>query len=144
MRFAIIAGSILTSALALTACAPADYSAGDRAPQLTEKQQAKLDKKLAGRVPGEPVSCIWQARNLNYTAISDDVLIYERGNTVYVNQPYGGCNGAEDYALVTRNTTSRLCSGQIAHVADLQLGMNVGSCALGKFTPYRKTGDAAD
>lgn len=136
--------SSAAAALALSACAPAQY-AENSAPLLTEKQQKKLDRKLAGRVAGEPVSCITQMRGRSdYTAISDDILIYEVGSTVYVNQPYNGCRGAENNAIISSRPTSQLCSGEILEVRDLTSGTSYGSCALGKFTPYRKVDSAAD
>ncbi|WP_164115251.1 hypothetical protein [Sphingorhabdus sp. Alg239-R122] len=145
MRKVFVPLSLMASAMALTGCAQADYAAGEKEPQLTEKQQVKLDKKLAGRVAGEPVSCIQRSRVRNFTAISDDVLLYEVGDTVYVNQPYGGCPGVTRDTLVTRATTNRLCSGDIARVTDLQIGIDVGSCAFSEFVPYRKVEeDSAD
>ncbi len=125
--------------LVLTSCAPAGSSAETsyQPAALTAKQQAKLDRKLAGRVAGEPVSCIASLRGAQSTTISDDILLYEVGGTVYLNQPYGGCNGAENNTLIIRRPTSQLCSGEIAVVSDFSTGTELGSCALGKFTPYR-------
>ena len=140
----LILVSSAAAILALSGCAQAEY-AESTPPQLTEKQQKKLDRKLAGRIAGEPVSCIRQLRGrTDYTAVSDDILIYEVGDTVYVNQPYGGCPGAENNALVTRRTTSQLCSGEPVEVYDTLNDMTYGNCALGKFTPYRKPGTASD
>ena len=104
-----------------------------------------LEYIKVGSRGGEPVSCISQLRRDNeFTVISDDILVYEVGNIVYVNQPYGGCNGAEHNAVINKRTTSQLCSGEILEVRNLQIGATYGSCALGKFTPYRKIDSSAD
>jgi len=136
----------IACAATLSSCAPSATAdqASYQMPQLTQKQQAKLDRKLSGRVAGEPVSCISPYRNTDYTAVSDDILIYEVGTTVYVNQPYGGCKGAENHALVSTRPTTQICSGEIAEVRDTVSGFSYGSCSLGKFTPYRKVDSSAD
>ncbi len=144
MRKIFIPLSLMASAVALAGCAPVDYAAGEKEPQLTEKQQAKLDKKLAGRVAGEPVSCIQQSRIRSFTAISDDVLVYEVGNTLYVNQPYRGCRGVTNDTLVTRTSAGSLCRGDQARITDLQNGFDVGTCTFGEFTPYRMAENSAD
>ena len=137
-RFSLIASLAALSSLA--ACAPAGSSAynTDQPPQLTAKQQAKLDRLLKGRVAGEPVSCISQTQIRDFTAVSDDVLVYDTGGTVYVNRPYGGCPGVTRDTLITRTPSTQLCSGDIATVQDLQIPMSNGSCAFGDFVPYRK------
>ena len=139
MRIHISVISGLTVLSLFAACAPAGSAANaDQPPELTAKQQKKLDKLLAGRVAGKPVSCISQSRTLDFTAVSDDVLVYDAGRTVYVNRPYGGCPGVVNYTLVTRTSGTQLCTGDIATVQDLQFSGLRGSCSFGEFVPYRK------
>ena len=58
---------------------------------------------------------------------------------VYRNDFRGGsCDrlGGGSYALVTRSTSTSLCSGDIAQVVDTANGFTVGSCVLGDFVPF--------
>lgn len=121
----------------LAACATAGM-AEDKPPQLSEKQQAALDRALEGKVAGEPQSCISLIQRADLQVISDDLLLYKAGRTVYVNRVLGSCNGLSfGRTLVTNVWGSQICRGDIARVADLSAGMLTGSCALGDFVPYR-------
>lgn len=109
---------------------------------LTEKEQAKLDKELEGRVAGPARSCIQLRDQKNYRAISDDVLIFSssrNAKTIYVNRPQNGCRGAKRDTLTYQRPDTALCHGNIASVVDFQANITVSSCALGKFIPYTKT-----
>lgn len=120
--------------LALAACS------GSYTPTpLTEKQTAQLDKALAGLVPGEKTSCINREAQTNFTVISGNTLLYRVSKKlVYKNDLIGSCNGlARGDTMIVRTWGSQYCRGDITTSADLQTGMNTGSCALGDFTPYR-------
>ena len=106
----------------------------------TAEAQAHLDKLLAGRVAGQPASCLPPSRSNNMVTIDENTIVFDSGGTVYRNDLRGGgCNRlGGSYALVTRSFGSRLCSGDIAEVADLSTGSTVGSCVLGDFVPYSK------
>jgi hypothetical protein len=109
--------------------------------QLTEEQQAKLDKRLEGRTAGEPQSCINHNDQRNMTVISDDILIFSssrNARTIYVNKPYGGCHNADRNILSYRRATSSLCKGEIIQLIDNGSQMTMGSCAFGDFVPYTK------
>lgn len=126
--------------LLLAACATSGM-AEDKALDLSDKQKAALDKALAGKVAGKPQSCISLTQRADLQVISDDVLLYKAGRTVYYNRVIGSCGGlASGRTLVTTIFGSQLCRGDIARVADLQVGMLTGSCALGDFVPYRPAG----
>lgn len=108
---------------------------------LTEKQQSKFDKALAGRTAGPAQNCISRSEQRHFTAISDDIFIFKasRNNeVVYVNQPKNGCRGAQRNALVYQRPNTILCSGDIVRVEDLLSNTPVSSCAFGKFIPYTK------
>src|SRR3546814_1161482 len=63
--------------------------------------------------------------------ISDDVLLYKIGRTVYVNRMMGNCSGLTNgRTLVSYVWGSQVCRGDIARVADLNVGMITGSCAF--------------
>lgn len=109
---------------------------------LTEKEQAKLDKELEGRVAGPARSCIQLRDQRNFKAISDDVLIFsssKNAKTIYVNKPRNGCHGAKRHSLTYQRPDTALCNGNIASVVDFQANITVSSCAFSKFVPYTKT-----
>ncbi len=127
--------------LALMLAAPAANS-GTAEVKLSEKEQAKFDKKIAGREAGKPVSCINRTDQKNMTVIGDKYLIYSRSSnpkTIYVNEPYGGCRDVDRHTLVTRRPSSQLCRGEIAQVKDFPSGAFIDSCSFGSFVPYTKT-----
>jgi hypothetical protein len=126
---------MLLGPLLLAACA----TGADTAPQLTEKQTQTLEKELAGKVPGEKVSCISQFPQTNMRVISNQVLLYKvNSKLIYKNELLGSCSGlSRGDTLITKSFGSQLCRGDIAHTADLTIGTLSGSCALGDFIPYR-------
>lgn len=126
--------------MALAGCTAASDS---EPPRLTEKQAMRLDKAIAGKVAGEPVSCAGRVGvGDRLEVISDGVLLYRANrNLVYVNRLIGECNGiSRGDTLVLKPTLSQYCSGDIARSVDLTIGMTTGSCALGEFVPYRTPG----
>lgn len=106
---------------------------------LTEKQTARLEKELAGKVAGAPTNCISRIPQADLRVISDSVLLYRvSSRLVYRNDLIGRCTGLQrGDTLITQGYGSQICRGDIARVADLPSGMVTGSCALGDFTPYR-------
>ncbi|MBQ0770863.1 hypothetical protein [Parasphingorhabdus sp.] len=112
--------------------------------ELSEQQQAKLDKRLEGRTAGEPQSCISMNDQRNMTVISDDILIFgsrRNAKTIYVNKPYGGCRNAANSILSYSRPTSSLCKGEIIKLIDSASRIEMGSCAFGDFVPYTKNED---
>lgn len=130
-------GWIYMVPLMLTACA-GSY----QPPQLTEKQAAKLEAALAGKTPGEKVSCVPRQPSSNLTAISGNVLLYRvNSRLIYRNDLIGSCAGlSRGDTLIVRTYGAQYCRGDMASSADLVAGMVTGSCALGDFTPYRAPG----
>jgi Family of unknown function (DUF6491) len=111
-------------------------------PRLTERQAARLESALAGKVAGEPVSCISRYPQSNLTAISDSVLLYRvSSRLIYRNDLMGGCHGiSRGDTLIVTSHGSQYCRGDMAKSANLSSGMITGACALGTFTPYRTPG----
>lgn len=131
---------LVISALALAACTPSAAEQGriDRSAEVT---QTKLATALAGLTPGEPTSCLPLTGTPQYqTEGYGPVILYKfsRG-LVYRNDTAGGCEAiARGDILVTRQYGSQLCSGDIATTVDNVSRITTGSCALGRFTPYRR------
>lgn len=125
----------------LAACANPDTPEARAAAIEREAEVAEeLAEKLRGLVPGEPVSCIQTTQVRSSDVIGERVLLYKvSSNLIYRNDPAGGCPGLDDStALVTRTTSTQLCSGEIATVADLRAGFSTGSCVFSEWVPYRR------
>lgn len=129
--------SICLIPLMLAACA-----GGSEPPRLTEKQAARLEAALEGKVAGEPVNCVSRYPGSSLTAVSESVLLYRvSGRLIYRNDLIGSCTGlGRGDTLIIKPTGSQYCRGDIARSADLVTGSITGGCALGSFTPYRTPG----
>lgn len=105
------------------------------------KEDARLEKELAGLTPGKPQNCI-HLRDAHGTQSFENgkgTLIFRVSRKlVYRNDTQGSCNGiGRDRALITHIFGSnQLCRGDIAHSADLLAGFTGGSCAMNDFVPY--------
>lgn len=122
----------LAAALLTAACTTGAPPSAEPSPKLTEA--------LSGRQAGKPVSCI-NLRDISSTRIIDNsTIIYETSQRRwYVNRPPGGCPSlGPNRTLVTRTTTTSLCSGDIVRIVDAPSAMEFGSCGLGEFVPYTK------
>ncbi|WP_257539377.1 hypothetical protein [Sphingobium sp. CFD-1] len=128
---------IMLAPLLLGACA-GSYEA----PRLTEKQTAELEKALAGKVPGEKVSCVTMRPQGSFRVISGNIVLYRMSSKlIYKNELIGSCPGlTRGDTMIIRPFGSQYCRGDIARSADLTIGMTTGTCALGDFTPYRTPG----
>lgn len=110
---------------------------------LSARDGARLEKRLAGRTAGKPISCIPGRQNMHVEQYGEQTLLYTNGaansSPLYRNDPAGGCNQAgRGYAIVSRTTIGQVCSGDIIRVVDQRLGTDYGSCVLGRFTPYSR------
>lgn len=106
----------------------------------TPQAEAALARALEGRVAGAPQSCI-ALFDMGSTRIIDrrTILFEGPGGVIWRNDIPQACAGlAPDRAIVTRTSTGMLCSGDIVQVIDRPSAVTLGSCGLGKFTPYRK------
>lgn len=128
-----LAIALIASALAACTTAPEPMTRSAEA-------EAQLNRMLAGKTAGTPISCLPSWRSGNMVTIDDNTVVFRDGpNRLYRNDFGGGtCHrlGTGSYALVTRSHSSSLCSGDIAQVVDVANGFTVGSCVLGEFVPY--------
>jgi len=106
---------------------------------LTQKQAAKLEKALEGKVAGEKQGCINREPRTNLTVISNNVLLYRVSRKlVYKNELIGSCNGlTRGDIMIVRSFGSQMCRGDFTTTASPVSGMTSGACALGDFIPYR-------
>ena len=102
-------------------------------------QQAKLAQLTAGKVAGQPQSCLPFYRSNDMVVVSEDTVAFKQGRSrVWVNHMQGACSNLDrgSNALVTRTSTTSLCRGDIATVIDTSTRIPVGSCEFGDFVPF--------
>lgn len=136
----LIYAAALIAAPLLASCAPAG-SAEPGAEALTPKQAERLDKQLAGKVPGPPEKCLPNFRTTDTIRVSDSILLYRAsGNLVYRNDLKSSCPGLarDSDIMVVRQFGSSACSGDFFHLVDRSSGIRGPTCVLGEFVPYRK------
>ncbi len=125
----------------LASCAPAG-SVEPGAAALTPKQAATLDKQLAGKVAGEPVTCLnANSRSYQTIRVSDDILLYRAsGKLVYRNTLSGSCPGLarDNDIMVVQSHGTGTCRGDFFHLVDRASGIRGPTCVFGEFVPYRK------
>jgi len=128
-------------AISLLLCAAILAGCATQPPSPTEmaRAQAEFQKLTAGKVAGQPISCLSSYRRNDMVKIDDSTIAFKNGKTVYVNKLIGACSGLNSgfYTLVTTSSGPGLCRGDIARVADVRTGMTYGSCAIGDFIPYK-------
>ena len=100
--------------------------------------QERLDRAIAGKVAGAPISCISLPRAGSSEIIDETAIIYRQSRSrLVVNRIPGGCPGlTRNRAFATRTPGTRLCRGDIITVFDPRAQIPYGSCALGDFVPY--------
>jgi len=123
--------AILAAAAMLAA--PAAFAKDKRPPE------QQLEKLLEGRVAGTPQDCINLAATNSSQVIDKTAIVYRVGNTLWVNRPRGGADQlGDDDILVTKTTTSRLCSIDTVELRDRTSHMYSGFVSLSEFVPYRR------
>ena len=131
---------LLTAGSLLASCTTAPPQETARAPD----KQTELAQLLVGKVAQQPISCLRHYQSNDMRVIDEDTVAFRDGAArTYVAHLNGGCSslGRAGTALVTRQFgTADLCQGEIARVVDTAVGMTVGSCSFGDFTPYVRPG----
>lgn len=124
--------ALCATGFALVGATPAEAK-----PRLTGEQQ--LAKMLEGKVAGTPVDCITLHTIDSTTVIDKTAVVYKSGRTYYVQRPRAGADQLDDDdILVTRLTTSELCSIDTVQLHDRVTGFWHGFLTLDKFVPYAK------
>lgn len=101
--------------------------------------EVKLQKILKGRVAGTPVDCITLSTITSSEIIDGKAIVYRSGNKIYVNEPRSGASSlSDDDVLVTRTSSSQLCSIDTVNLIDRSSRFPRGFVFLGKFVPYTK------
>jgi hypothetical protein len=123
----------------LFACAAVFLLAAQSAgPPRTVEAQAKLDKLLEGRVPGESRKCVNTAIVTNAIGIDDRTLLFKDGPRIWRTELRAsfecGRLGRQSF-IHTESAANRICIGDQLEFED---GNITGACVLGDFTPYTK------
>lgn len=130
----------LLLALALAGCAPT-VAETRQADQRQARQDAKLQRALAGLTPGQPQTCLDgpDRRFARIDTYGTTVLYRISGDRVYRNDMGGNCaTSSIDPIFITSTPTTSLCRGDIAQLVDHTSRFPVGSCAYGDFVPYTR------
>jgi hypothetical protein len=98
----------------------------------------ELQKMLAGRSSGAPVSCISLRSASNVTVIDRKAIVYRVGGRLYVNTPENPADLRDDDILVTKTFGSQLCNHDVVHLVDRGSQFTRGFVMLGKFVPYSR------
>lgn len=129
---AALVGAMLLSAVAADAARP----------RLTGEE--KLAKALEGREAGAPVDCIYMPSVRSSRIYDKTAIVYDAGIVLYVQRPKVGASSLDDDdVLVTRLTSSQLCSIDTIQLLDRSSHFYRGFVGLDKFVPYRKPAKAA-
>lgn len=107
------------------------------------KSQARLAQLLDGKSAGAPQSCLQSYRANDMIIIDDSTIVFrETPGRLWVMHPKSPCHllSSGPYALVTKTVGSGLCRGDIGQVFDTLSHATVGSCVMGDFVPYTKSG----
>ncbi|HEX8194133.1 MAG TPA: hypothetical protein VF552_14660 [Allosphingosinicella sp.] len=130
MRTPLLALALLASIAAPVAAA----SAAER-----RSPEARLARAVEGRVEGEPTRCLNNLRFTSSRIIDGTAIVYEAGNTLWVNRPRGGAESLDQWdVLVTRQFSPQLCRGDVVRLYDSSSMIQTGAVFLGDFVPYRR------
>ena len=124
--------------LLIAGCAPAATAPLPPPTPIT----AQSERVLAGKVAGEPVSCLRAIDARNPVTLENGVAYRVSSKLAYVQQFNGQCSRSmlRNGFLVRRSTQTQLCRGDIASVNDRTSNILLGSCVYDDFIPYRTPG----
>jgi hypothetical protein len=100
--------------------------------------EAKLNKMLEGRTAGEPVRCIPLFNSRDSTVIDKTAIVYDAGNTLYVNRTTDPKSLDSDDIMVVKLHISQLCRLDTVEMRDRSGFWFTGFVGLEDFVPYRK------
>ncbi len=116
----------------LAGCAASDTD-------LAARERSALERELAGRVAGQPRSCVPAGSSHGLEIVGERTLVYRRAGTVWVNRPLTECAGFRPVsALRVETTGSQYCRGDHVQAIELDNSIPGPTCVLGDFVPYRR------
>jgi hypothetical protein len=109
------------------------------APTQLSRADRDLAAALKDRTAGEPKTCISNGFLSNPQIISDKVILYNEGRTLWRNDVETRCPSLNsDATLIVEINGGQICEHDRIRVLDRGSSIPSAPCRLGKFTPYRK------
>ncbi|AQR74234.1 hypothetical protein [Sphingomonas sp. LM7] len=107
--------------------------------QSDTRDQARLDKALAGLNAGEPLRCIRHDQVTQIRTFKGTILYVAGRGRMWRNDVVGDCPGLRrGDIVVSKGFDSRYCERDLIQTRAPMGGFISGSCSLGKFTPYTR------
>jgi hypothetical protein len=130
---------ILPALLLIGGSAALSADSKDYAARQAAEDKVKLDKALAGLVPGKPQDCMSILNYQDTTRIGDTILYSNTRNDVYRTDMSPGCFGLRNGdTIVSKSYIDQRCRGDIVRTVDLMSHTETGSCTYGDFVHYTK------
>lgn len=128
----------LAAALPVAAQNPGDVEAKARTTTPT-KGEKRLAKLIAGRVAGEPVSCIRTLPRDRMEVIDRTAYVYGSGETIYVQRTKDPERISDTDTLITnRFSATQLCRLDQTTTIDRFTGFFTGAVFFEDFVPYTR------
>lgn len=101
--------------------------------------EADMERELAGRTAGEPRECVPTSQGSTLVVRGPRALVYERGDTIWVNRLRAECPGLDDSSqLIVEVQGSQYCRGDRFRARDPGMSIPGPICVLDRFIPYRR------
>lgn len=101
--------------------------------------ESHLARELAGRAAGEPRDCVSTSPAATLVARGPQILVYERGDTLWVNRLKAECPGLREHSqLIVEVHGSQYCRGDRFRTREPGMSIPGPICVLDRFTPYRR------
>ena len=104
------------------------------------RERDAFASELAGRVAGEPETCVSAIQNQPLRIVDRRTIAYDRGGTIWVNRLDGDCPSLRPLnTLIVEAHGSQYCRGD--RVRALEPGTSIPGpvCILRDFVPYRRS-----
>lgn len=105
-----------------------------------ERGEAELAQILEGRTAGEPKRCLSNFERRNLRVIDGTALVFESGDTLYVNRPTGARFLDWSDLPVFKIWGNQLCEKDMVELRDSASLMRGPVLFMGEFVPYRRAG----
>ena len=129
---------LITFAAAAMAAPLAAQETSATAPVLTEGER-ELAELLDGRIAGEPERCVRTFPNYPMRTIHRTALVFERGDTLWVNRTRDPDDIDDQDSLVIRKfRATQLCRLDQVTTIDRYNQFYTGNLFLTDFVPYRR------
>lgn len=123
--------ALTAASLAAAGCMHDRATADDRG-------EARLAAMLAGRVAGEPRSCIPAYGASRLQIVDRTAVVYDAGGTIWVSRPSDPRSLDTRDVMLVQRTGSQLCKQDVVRMVDRTGGFMTGVIFLDDFVPYTR------